>query len=394
MHLAAQRLKQNKNVSLHNRLKIFRFLDYLESRGVTLPRRVRYLIDLTRLAEMLATKDFEIATKADIERLILAHGRLGLSDATKSGFKVITKRFYRWLKDPSDAEYPPEVKWIKATVKNNHKLLPEELLTEEEVRRLIEAAEWSRDKAFVSMIYDSGGRVGEILSLQRKNISFDEHGAVVVVDGKTGQRRDRLILSVPFLAEWMNNHPDKRPDAPLWIHSKQGCHKDGIVPMDYYSARKLLQRLRARSGIKKAVNPHAFRHARATQLASFLTEAQMKEMFGWTQDSKMAARYVHMSGRDVDAALLRAHGLEKKPEEHKLKLTVVKCVRCGFDNSTIHSFCTRCGMPLDIKAALELEGARRKADDLMSRLLEDPEVQRVLKRKLSRLPASILAESP
>ena len=393
MHLAAQRLKEKKKVGLHNRFKIFRFLDYLESRGVTLPRRVRYLIDLTRLAEMLASKDFEKATKADIERLILEHGRLDLSDATKSGFKVIMKRFYRWLKDANDTEYPPEVRWIKTTIKNNHKLLPEELLTEEEVTRLVKAAEWSRDKAFVSMIYDSGGRVGEILSLQRKNVSFDEHGAVVVADGKTGQRGDPLILSVPFLAEWLNDHPDKRPDAPLWIHSKQGCHKDGIVPMDYYSARKLLQRLRGRAGIKKAVNPHAFRHARATQLASFLTEAQMKERFGWTQDSKMAAPNVHMSGRDVDAALLRAHGLEKKPEEEKPKLTIVKCVRCGLENSAIHSFCGRCGMPLDLKATLELEGARKKADDLMSRLLEDPEVQRVLKRKLAKLPMSRLAES-
>ena len=142
------------------------------------------------------------------------------------------------------------------------------------------------------------------------------------------------------------------------------------------------------------MNPHAFRHARATHLANLLTEAQLKEMFGWTQDSKVAARYVHLSGRDVDTPLLRAHGLEKKPEEEKPRLTVVKCVRCGLENSTIHSFCSRCGMPLDLKAALELEGARRKADDLMSRLLEDPEVQRVMKKKLAKLPISVLAEGP
>jgi len=54
------------------------------------------------------------------------------------------------------------------------------------------------------MLCDSGGRIGEILSLQRKNISFDERGAVVVVDGKTGsgesttdsERRARLIGAV------------------------------------------------------------------------------------------------------------------------------------------------------------------------------------------------------
>jgi len=64
-----------------------------------------------------------------------------------------------------------------------------------------------------------------------------------------------------------------------------------------------------------------------------------------------------------------------------------------WSNSTIHGFCSRCGMPLDLKAALELGGARKKADDLMSRLLEDPEVQRVLKQKLAKLPISRSAES-
>jgi integrase/recombinase XerD len=382
MELAVIKLKENKRVDVDNRIKIFRFRDYAETQGIGLPRRIRYLQNLTKLAAMLGKTEFEKASKDDIERIMLEHGRLDLAEETKALFRVMTKRFYRWLKDPDDEEYPPEVRWIKTTLKNNHKLLPEEILTEQEVMELVKAAEWSRDRAFVAMLYDLGGRAGELLTLQRRNISFDEHGAVALLEGKTGQRRERLILSVPFLSQWLNEHPDTRPEAPLWIHSRQGCHEDGITPMDYYSARRLLQRLRDKTTIKKRVNPQAFRHARATHLANILTEAQMKEYFGWTQGSKMPGRYVHLSGRDVDAALLRAHGLEKKPDQEKPKLTVVKCVRCNLENSTIHSFCSRCGMPLDMKAALELEGARKRADDIMTRLIEDPEVQAVMKRRL------------
>jgi len=371
MELAVKRLKENKKISLHNRYKIFRFMDHLETRGVSPPRRIRYLVELTRLASMLHV-DFEKASRNDLEKVILEHGRLDISDNTRSDFKVTIKRFYRWLRDPNDAEYPPEVKWIKTTLKNRHKLLPEELLTEDDVTRLINAAQSSRDKALVSMLYDSGGRIGEVLSLQRKNVSFDEHGAVVVVDGKTGQRRERLISSVPFLSQWLNEHPDENPNAPLWTHNIQGCHESGIVPMDYYSARMVLQRLRDKAGIKKAVNPHAFRHARATHLANFLTEAQMKEMFGWTQDSKVAARYVHLSGRDVDTALLRAHGLEKKPQDEKPRLTVVTCVRCGMQNSTVHKFCSRCSMPLDLKTALEMkENLSRESAEEIQKMREE-----------------------
>jgi ribosomal protein L29 len=145
-----------------------------------------------------------------------------------------------------------------------------------------------------------------------------------------------------------------------------------MIPLDYYSARMVLRRMRAKAGIKKAVNPHAFRHARATHLANLLTEAQLKEMFGWTQESKVAARYVHLSGRDVDTALLRAHGLEKKLENEKPKLIVIACVRCGTQNSTAYKFCSRCSMPLDLKTALEMrEKSPKESEEEMQKMRDE-----------------------
>ena len=83
MQLAVKRLKENKKVSLHNRFKIFRFMDYLETRAVSQPRRIRYLVELTRLASMLSI-DFEKATRRDTEKVILEHGRLEISENTKT----------------------------------------------------------------------------------------------------------------------------------------------------------------------------------------------------------------------------------------------------------------------------------------------------------------------
>jgi len=37
MELAVAKLKSNRNVNLHNRYKIFRFIDYLETRNTSLP---------------------------------------------------------------------------------------------------------------------------------------------------------------------------------------------------------------------------------------------------------------------------------------------------------------------------------------------------------------------
>jgi hypothetical protein len=62
MELAQAGLRRNQNVSIHNRLKIQGFLDYLETQEVGLPRRIRYLLNLGKFAAMLQT-DFEKATR-------------------------------------------------------------------------------------------------------------------------------------------------------------------------------------------------------------------------------------------------------------------------------------------------------------------------------------------
>jgi hypothetical protein len=99
MERALAGLKENQNVNLHNRLKILEFLDYLETQEIGLPRRIKYLLNLGKFAAMLQT-DFEKATKKDVEAVLLKYGRLDLADETKSAFKIMLRRFYRWLKDP------------------------------------------------------------------------------------------------------------------------------------------------------------------------------------------------------------------------------------------------------------------------------------------------------
>jgi hypothetical protein len=78
MELALRKLRENKKVNLHNRLKFLKFLDYLETQQVSMPRRIRYAQNLTKLASMLE-KDFETATREDIEKVTLFHGRLQLA---------------------------------------------------------------------------------------------------------------------------------------------------------------------------------------------------------------------------------------------------------------------------------------------------------------------------
>lgn len=306
---------------------------------------------------------------------------------SKQNFKVAIKRFYKWL-GGNDEEYPPEVKWIKTTMKEKDRVLPHDLPTEDEIRKLIDAANNPRDRAFIMTLYETGGRIGELGSLRVRDIVFKKDYASIILKGKTGARRVPIVAAVPYLTLWIEHHPRKsNPDAPLWPKFSGGG------PMTYPALAKVLKVAAERAGLKKRVSPHKLRHARATFLANKLTEAQMNVLFGWKQGSEMPSTYVHLSGRDIDGAILGMYGLKKKEEGKPARFAPKECLRCGQSNPATYGFCSRCGMALDMEAVMEVEKKRSEADELMSRLLEYEEVQEMVKRKLAKLKSGVTRPS-
>jgi ribosomal protein L40E len=154
--------------------------------------------------------------------------------------------------------------------------------------------------------------------------------------------------------------------------------------MSYPALAKVLKVAAERAGLSKKVHPHKLRHSRATFLASKLTEAQMNQVFGWKQGSDMPSIYVHLSGRDLDDAILGVYGL-RKVEDKEPKLKPKICPRCNTSNSFDARFCMKCGLALDLRAAQEIEEARSKTDIIMDMLLRDAEFRELLKKKLLEL---------
>ncbi len=249
---------------------------------------------------------------------------------------------------------------------------------------MLQVCENSRDRAFLSCVDETGGRIAELLNLRRKHVQFDDMGAQLVFSGKTGDRRDRIVVSVPPLAQWMLDHPSKEPDSPLWLVIADDDRKGDALLYD--GARLLLRRLAEKAGVRKRVNPHSFRHARATALASIFTESQMQQYLGWVPGSRMAKTYVHLSGKETDLALLRFHGLAKETEESKTPRPTVRiCPRCEKKNTSLERFCASCGLALSVEAAMEVDESRKEADSWLDLLLKDTEVKELLLTKLREL---------
>jgi integrase len=384
----AVRLVGKAQISERNRKTILDFRDFCSMEDMSLSRIERYMGILVHWAKIL-NKDFDIAAKEDIMRAVrVIQENEAYAAWTKATYKIMLKRFFRWLKN-TGAEHPEEVKWINTCIKLTDKKLPAngDLLNEEEVMRIIDAAEHIRDKAFISLLYESGSRIGELASLQIGNVKLDQYGAILNVTGKTGPRPIRVITSTPYLMALMQTHPFKdNPEAPLWLNFGNQRHNS---LMKYANIRNMLLKLCAKAGIKKRCNPHMFRHSRATFLADHLTEFQMNQYFGWIQGSKMPSTYIHMSGSRIDASILALNGISN-PETKKESVIKPKlCPRCDTINVPEAKFCIRCAGILDLKTACELEEKNAKEkeirhdyDDVLNVLVKDPEFLSMLLNKV------------
>jgi site-specific recombinase XerD len=359
------RVRSNPAIDDEDKLAILKFQQQCTAEGLSEARILKYMHTLMSICR-LKEKTFEKMNRDDMIRLVeIVEKRKDWADWTKHDLKVTLKKFYRFLRGiDRRGVYPDEVNWITTTMKNANSRLPEEVLTVEEVERLAKTATSSRDKALVNVFYESGARPGELLNLKIKDVTFDDLGAVILVSGKTGDRRIRLVASAPSLADWISSHPQSSDSASY------------VWPISDRAVAKVFSSLAVRAKINKRVIPYIFRHSRATHLATQLTEQQLKQLMGWTMGSNMAQVYVHLSGRDLDNALLALHGLaseQKRDEQFRVRI----CPRCKERNSPDASYCKRCAFVLDIET-LEWE------NEQMNELIKQPRVANYLRRIIAQ----------
>ncbi len=363
-------LKENEEIQEENKELIMDFDRHLQLNDFSNARRYKYLCKLPKMAEII-DKPFDDVEKRDIEDIILSiKNRENITETTKGDYQVLLKRFMKWV---NDGEYPESVEWINTTNKAENGKLPEDMLTEEDIEELIDHAQNPRDRALISVLWETGARIGELIDLTIGSLEDHKHGYKIIVDGKTGARRIPLIESVPYIQAWLQSHPDRdNKDAPLWVNI--GTRNKG-QPMRYGAIRKVLMDIKKRTDLEKPVNPHIFRHSRATYLANRFTEAQLCEWFGWVQGSDVPAKYVHLSGREIDSSYARMHGIEEEEEQQVSEMAPEDCPRCEAKVPPESDFCHRCGQALSIEAMEEVEedqeDFRQEFTDLAK---DDPEL--------------------
>jgi integrase/recombinase XerC len=120
----------------------------------------------------------------------------------------------------------------------------------------------ARDAAVLALLYGSGLRISEALSLKRKDVPVPRQGDVLLVTGKGNKQRMVPVLQnvLELVADYLKLCPAEiAPDAPLFIGARGGPLSPRIVQL-------AMERLRGALGLPDSATPHALRHSFATHL--------------------------------------------------------------------------------------------------------------------------------
>jgi len=358
------RIRESDEILPRNKELLEEYYNSRTLEGLSVATLERDLSKLQIVAEEV-DKPFDEMDKSDVKSVVTWVHREYDNSSTQDTYKKAIRNLFKNL---NGGEHPEKSEWIQFNTGNGGKdKLPQDLLTKDDVKAQIDACHNARDAALVALLYETGARIGELIDVTVGDVEDRKHGMKITIDGKTGSRRLPLVESVPHLNRWLSEHPNPEKDAPLWCKIQQGGPDDQLGYR--YIREKILKKTMEDADIDKPSNPHHYRHSRASYLANEMTEAQLCEWFGWVQGSDVPAKYVHLSGRDIDNAYDAMHDLVDEDEEDE-ESSVVECPRCEELNESDAAFCMRCGFALDVDAAEEIEKVeeettqRAEADDL------------------------------
>jgi site-specific recombinase XerD len=165
-----------------------------------------------------------------------------------------------------------------------------------------------RDRAILELLFSSGLRVSELVSLNQTHINLKRREFMVRGKGK----KDRPVYVSEASAHWVNVYLDIRTDnnAPLFIRysGRRALDNSGdYLRLTARSVQRLVSRYALLAGITKHVSPHTLRHSFATDLV--MNGADLRSVQAMLGHSNIATTqiYTHLTDPHLKSVHERFH---------------------------------------------------------------------------------------
>lgn len=382
-------LKMSDNIRLvpseigdHRHLKILRHV-----------RRMSILAPWPTVEDFADNEEADVAgvtSDEDVEQLLDEYGLLGLALEYRAAGEAIV----RWINDEYANEHtnqdyrtalrsfgryrlkatePPEsLAWIPTGTSNDFNPAPSErdlLQWEHDVIPMIDTAHNARDKALFAVQFEAGCRSGELYDLRVGDVFDAEHSVGIHVDGKRGERAVHLIMSVPYLQRWLNEHPGNDGDF-LWSKLTSPDRPSYNTWLNYF------KNAAERAGVSKEVTPTDFRKANTRWLVLLgeMSQGRIEDRQGRQRGSEHTRRYMARFGEESsERHYARLHGKEVETDEPE-EYGPITCPRCQQETPRHGSRCMYCGFALSHDAAEDTEQRQQAALRTMGQLVSEENV--------------------
>jgi len=280
-----------------NSALVERFLDALwMERGLSEHTLAAYRQDLLGLSHWLSQNQRPVlasAARADLLDYLHARAAAGAQPRTTARLLSSLRRFYRYLLREQMIAVDP------SALIDNPKLgrdLPH-ALSEAEVELLLQAPDDAqplglRDRAMLEVLYATGLRVSELVSLTLANVSLQQ--GVVRVLGKGS--KERLVPLGEEAIIWLDRFlATARPQL------LQGQMNNALFPTRRGAAMTrqafwyLIKRYAQQAGIRSPLSPHTLRHAFATHLLNHGADLRVVQMLLGHSSLSTTQIYTHVA---------------------------------------------------------------------------------------------------
>jgi len=284
------------------------YLDHLRvERRVAANTVESYSRDLAALARFAETggRALDALTRVDLEAFVRQMMSRGLSPRSVARAVACTRGFYRFLvldrrlsASPADDLRAPRA-WPP---------LPK-LLMLEEVDRLIAQPDTAtplglRDRALIELLYATGLRVSELLSLRPSDVNLE--AGYLTCTGKGGKQR--IVPVGDEAAAWVRQYQrSARPELArkgsgprLFLNARGGA----LSRVGFW---KILKACARKAGLRRDLSPHVLRHSFATHLLDRGADLRAIQLMLGHADLSTTQIYTHVLDARLRAVYDRCH---------------------------------------------------------------------------------------
>lgn len=278
------------------------------------PLRQRMIEDMTvrgykpatQRAYIAMVRDFTVffgrspdqADAEDLRRYQLFMRSNGASDVTMNAAVSALRFLFGTTLDRNDAE-------AGMTTVRVPKRLPV-ILSQDEVRRLLQAAPGLKYRAAFSLAYGAGLRASEVVGLKIGDIDSDPTRMLLRIEQAKGRKDRYAKLSQPMLALlrawWKAGHASGVMLPGGWLFPGQ----NPVNPLTTRQLRRALDNAKQAAGIDKRISLHTLRHCCATHLLEQGVDIRVIQVLLGHVKLDTTARYARVAGstlRTVDSPL-------------------------------------------------------------------------------------------